>query len=135
MNAIVPTGSSNKNFGFIAAGDKKGKKQKSILAKTSVGLFNAPSIIPVNNPAIRVYTYDTEGSEYSFGTIRDWEQYYVDLEKANDGGSADFELEYKASELYGVDHFDGAGVGEAIMNIAKDKKSRKLYKKYAKVST
>jgi hypothetical protein len=44
-------------------------------------------------------------------------------------------LEYSASDLYGVDHFDGAGVGEAISNIANDKKARKLYKKYSSVST
>jgi hypothetical protein len=26
-------------------------------------LFNAPSIIPAQNPAIRIYTYETKGTE------------------------------------------------------------------------
>jgi len=26
-------------------------------------LFNAPSIVPQQNPAVRIYTYDTEGTQ------------------------------------------------------------------------
>lgn len=26
-------------------------------------LFNAPSVIPEQNPAVRIYTYDTEGTK------------------------------------------------------------------------
>lgn len=133
LNAVIPSG--KKSYTYMAAGHKKAKKSKSALAKASVGLFNAPSIIPVNNPALRVYTYDTEGKDYPFGTIRNWEQYYIDLDKANNGGSADFQLEYTASELYGVDHFDGAGIGQAVLNIAANKKSRNLYQRYTKVSS
>lgn len=133
LNAVIPSG--KKSYTYMAAGHKKAKKSKSALAKASVGLFNAPSIIPVNNPALRVYTYDTEGKDYPFGTIRNWEQYYIDLDKANNGGSADFQLEYTASELYGVDHFDGAGIGQAVLNIAANKNSRNLYQRYTKVSS
>jgi hypothetical protein len=133
LNAVVPSG--RKNYGFIAADDKRAKNKKFTLAKTSVGLFNAPSIIPKNNPALRVYSYDVSDGKYPVGTIRDWDQYYVDLDKANSKRTLKFELEYKASKLYGVDHFDGAGVGQAVLNIGKSESSRKLYKKYAGVST
>lgn len=82
-----------------------------------------------------MYTYDTNGKDYPVGTIRNWEQYYIDLEDANNGGSAEFKLEYTADKFYGVDHFDGPGLGQAITNIVSHKKTRKLYKKYAKVSS
>lgn len=134
LNAILP--SSSGKYSFLAADDSDASDMKKELRKTSVGLFNAPSIIPVNNPALRVYTYNTKESDgYPVGIIRDWDQYYVDLDKANDDEKVEFELEYSASDLYGVDHFDGAGVGEAILNLANDKAARKLYKKYAKVSS
>lgn len=118
----------------MAADDKDAGGVKASLAQTYVGLFNAPSIIPVHNPALRVYTYDTKGKDYPFGTIRDWDQYYVDLKKANKKGTVKYQLEYKASELYNVDHFDGPGIGQAISYISRNKSARKLYKKYADVS-
>lgn len=99
-----------------------------------MALFNAPSLIPVNNPALRVYTYDTEGTTYPFGTIRDWDQYYVDLNTANSNGKVQFQLEYTASNFYGVDHFDGAGVGQAISNVANDNDALNTYNNYRAVS-
>jgi hypothetical protein len=133
LNAVVPSG--GKSYKFIAADDNSAKNKQSTLDKTTVGLFNAPSILPKNNPALRVYSYDISGGKYPIGTVRDWDQYYVDLDKANSERTLKFELEYKASKLYGVDHFDGAGVGQAVLNIGKNKSSRDLYKKYAGVST
>lgn len=132
LNAIIPKGSKG-NYGYYAAGDKHVKHNTNLL-KASTGLFNAPSIIPVHNPAIRVYKYQIKNGKYPVGTITDWNQYYVDLDKANSEGKVKFELEYTASKLFGVNHFDGKGVGQAIINLAKNKKNRKLYKKYAKVS-
>ncbi|KAG2203793.1 hypothetical protein INT47_012726 [Mucor saturninus] len=133
LNAVIPDG--KKDFTYIAADDKDARDLKSTLAKSAVALFNAPSIIPVHNPALRVYTYDIEGKDYPYGTIRNWEQYYIDLDDANNGGPVEFKLEYDATHLYGVDHFDGAGVGQAITNIVSNDKSRDLYKKYAQVSS
>lgn len=130
---MIPDG--KKDFTYIAADDKDARDLKSTLAKSAVALFNAPSIIPVHNPALRVYTYDIEGKDYPYGTIRNWEQYYIDLDDANNGGPVEFKLEYNATHLYGVDHFDGAGVGQAITNIVSNDKSRDLYKKYAQVSS
>ncbi|GAA5813317.1 hypothetical protein MFLAVUS_006794 [Mucor flavus] len=132
LNAVIPEGKSK--FTYMAADDKDAGGVKASLAQTYVGLFNAPSIIPVHNPALRVYTYDTKGKDYPFGTIRDWDQYYVDLKKANKKGTVKYQLEYKASELYNVDHFDGPGIGQAISYISRNKSARKLYKKYADVS-
>lgn len=119
----------------MAADDGDARAVKSSLAQTQVGLFNAPSVIPVNNPGLRVYRYETEGKDYPFGTIRDWDQYYVDLEKANKQRKLKYELEYKASQLYKVDSFDGAGIGRAISYVSNNKEARKLYKKYADVSS
>ncbi|KAI8646879.1 Metallo-dependent phosphatase-like protein [Parasitella parasitica] len=135
LNAVISDGGNSK-YTTMAADDDDAEDEHKKLKKTSVGLFNAPSVVPKNNPALRVYTYNTgKADNYPVGTIRDWHQYYVDLEKANDDRNAKFQLEYQASKLYGVNHFDGSGVGKAIMKIASDKKARKLYKKYAKVSS
>jgi hypothetical protein len=132
LNAIVSSGGGD--YDFVSPADKDSKSNKKL--KTAAGgLFNAPSIIPVNNPGIRVYEYQTSAGDYPVGTIRDWKQYYVDLEKANDKRTIEFELEYTASKFYGVDHFDGAGVGQAVMNVAGDGDSRDLYDTYSGVSS
>ncbi|KAI8351509.1 Metallo-dependent phosphatase-like protein [Blakeslea trispora] len=128
LNAII---SNKDDSDIIVAGgsDIDANSAKNVM----VGLFNAPSIIPDNNPALRVYTYETKGAEYPVGTIRDWDQYYVDLKKANSDGNVKYQLEYKASKLYNVDHFDGEGVGQAMLHLVNDKESRDLYNKYRTV--
>ncbi|KAI9482810.1 MAG: Metallo-dependent phosphatase-like protein [Benjaminiella poitrasii] len=134
LNVVVPDGDGS--YEFIAADDEDASDREDDLKKASVALFNAPSIIPVNNPAIRVYHYETSTSGDSpIGTITDWDQYYVDLDVANDKGKVQYELEYSASDLYSVDYFYGKNLAEAVKNVAGDKKARKLYKKYAKVSS
>lgn len=120
-------------YTFMNPDSDDASKSKSALKKTVLGLFNGPSILPKNNPGFRIYTYETEGSDYPVGTILDWEQYYVDLEKANDANKVDYQLEYTASSLYNVDHFDGAGVGTAVYNVAKDDDALDNYKDYIKV--
>ncbi|KAG0192294.1 Endopolyphosphatase [Apophysomyces sp. BC1034] len=97
-------------------------------------LFNAPSIIPKNNPAMRVYEYETEGSkDSSVGTIQDWTQYYVDLKKANKDGTVQYTTEYKASELFGVSKFDASGVTAAFKTLQDNKDSRSRYDNYITV--
>ncbi|SAM04850.1 hypothetical protein [Absidia glauca] len=97
--------------------------------------FNAPSIIPVNNPAIRVYQYQTmPGKEYPVGTILDWDQYYADLDKANAEGKIEYELEYKASQLYGVNRFDAQGISRAFKQLRVNSLSRQNYIRYVTVS-
>ncbi|CAG8703622.1 13263_t:CDS:2, partial [Dentiscutata erythropus] len=63
-------------------------------------LNNAPSIVPVNNPAIRVYKYSTD--DENFGTLLDYTQYYTNLTEANEKGKLRWDVEYEARELYKV---------------------------------
>ncbi|KAI7893528.1 Metallo-dependent phosphatase-like protein [Mucor mucedo] len=96
-------------------------------------LFNAPSIIPEHNPAIRIYTYETEGYRYPVGTILDWDQYYANLEEANQSGNLEFKLEYKASTLYNVDHFDASGLQTVFEAISLNEEIRQQYSNIRKV--
>ncbi|CDH52683.1 endopolyphosphatase [Lichtheimia corymbifera JMRC:FSU:9682] len=100
-------------------------------------LFNTPSVIPTFNPSIRVFEYDTEGKEYPVGTIRDWWQYYLDLQGTDNGRSKDveYELEYQASKLFDVDHFDGAGIQKVFGRMKEDEDLHEEYIEHATVST
>lgn len=90
------------------------------LGQIAVSLSNTPSVIPQNNPALCVYSYNTQKYDgYPIATVCNWDQYYIDLDKAN-AVKIEFELEYAACGLYGVDHFDGDGVSKAISNLAGD---------------
>jgi len=62
----------------------------------------SPAVVPVYNPAIRVYEYST-----STGIITDYVQYFADLEAAN-APNADlrFVEEYRATTAYGLPSFD-----------------------------
>ncbi|KAI7899685.1 Metallo-dependent phosphatase-like protein [Cokeromyces recurvatus] len=134
LNAVIPNG--NGSYGFIAADDQYAIEQKENLKMSIVPLFNAPSIIPSNNPAVRVYDYETtHDGKYPIGTIRDWDQYYVDLIKANEKRTVKFKLEYTASDLYHVHYFDGKGLGKAVLNVATNENARQRYQRYFNVST
>ncbi|KAJ3296064.1 Sphingomyelin phosphodiesterase, partial [Blyttiomyces sp. JEL0837] len=61
---------------------------------------NGPSIIPLANPAVRVYSYDTGVA--TLGNLLDYQQFYTDLEGDNGRGSVKWELEYKASTAYAM---------------------------------
>ncbi|RUS13454.1 Metallo-dependent phosphatase-like protein [Endogone sp. FLAS-F59071] len=63
-------------------------------------LNNAPSIIPANNPAMRVYNYNTNLKE--FGALTDYVQYYTDLNADNAAGTVTWQTEYSASKAYGL---------------------------------
>ncbi|KAF7721296.1 Acid sphingomyelinase-like phosphodiesterase 3b [Apophysomyces ossiformis] len=102
--------------------------------KVATVLFNAPSIIPLNNPAIRIYEYEIQGDKYPVGTIRDWYQYYADLEKANESGQLDFQLEYQASKLYGVDRFDAEGASTVFQELSNNNNVFDQYRTFVTVS-
>ncbi|CAO3592653.1 unnamed protein product [Absidia cylindrospora] len=132
LTAVVPDGKSFKPVPAIA--DKSNLKKLKV-NNVSTMLFNAPSIIPVNNPAIRVYEYETgKGKEHPIGTILDWNQYYADLEKANKEGKIKYELEYQASKLYGVNKFDSQGIARAFKELRVNSKTRQDYSNYVTVS-
>ncbi|RUP06328.1 hypothetical protein BC936DRAFT_140407, partial [Jimgerdemannia flammicorona] len=63
-------------------------------------LNNAPSVIPVNNPALRVYDFETNPHE--FGMLVDWTQYYANLTAANNKGKVVWQKEYQALKQYGL---------------------------------
>jgi endopolyphosphatase len=59
---------------------------------------NGASIIPRINPGFRMYYYDKDGE--SVGNVVDYEQYTLDLSKANQNAAkAKYKLTYKFSEL------------------------------------
>ncbi|KAI8640196.1 Metallo-dependent phosphatase-like protein [Parasitella parasitica] len=97
-------------------------------------LFNAPSIVPQQNPAVRIYTYDTEGTQYPYGTILDWDQYYANLEEANQSGTLKYKLEYTASKLYNVDRFDASGLQSVFEAISLDETVRQQYTAFRAVN-
>lgn len=135
LNAVISSSTDQEGFTYIAPDSANAANMSVALEHASMALFNAPSVIPKNNPALRIYHYNTHGNDCSFGTIRNWKQYYVDLKKANKHGHVEYELEYTASDLYGVDRFDGPGVGQAIFNVANDQNALDLYTQYIKVSS
>lgn len=99
--------------------------------------FNSPSIVPAVNPATRVFEYETKGDRYPVGTIRDWYQYYVDLSGTNNGrdGNVDFQLEYQASKIFNIDHFDVDGMQTVFQTIRNDDKVYEMYDEHFSVST
>ncbi|CAO3594947.1 unnamed protein product [Absidia cylindrospora] len=132
LTAVVPTGET---FGPVSATPDENSLRVLNVGHVSTMLFNAPSIIPVNNPAIRIYNYETaHGKGHPFGTILDWDQYYVDLNRANQVGKISYELEYRASELYGVNKFDAIGVSRAFKQLRVNRTARKKYSRYVTVS-
>ena len=62
-------------------------------------------------------------SKYPVGTILDWDQYYLNL----DDGGQDYELEYQASQLFNVNHFDGKGI-EQVFTVMMD--NQEVHEKY-----
>ncbi|XP_024086116.1 acid sphingomyelinase-like phosphodiesterase 3b isoform X2 [Cimex lectularius] len=66
-------------------------------------IFLTPSITPkrttsgANNPAIRLYTFDTDDGE-----IVNYMQYYMDLPKSNEANEAIWTLEYNFTRYYGL---------------------------------
>jgi len=58
---------------------------------------NGPSIIPVTNPALRVYDYVP-----STGLLTDYTQYYSDLSIDNHSGNVSWNVEYKLGDAYNV---------------------------------
>jgi hypothetical protein len=60
-----------------------------------------PSVVPSYNPSVRVFHLDPAAATAS-AILRDYDQYYADLDEANDSGKLVFQLEYRPSEQYGL---------------------------------
>ncbi|KAL0094594.1 secreted endopolyphosphatase [Phycomyces blakesleeanus] len=128
LTAIVKKGSE---YSAVAAFDKNNSTELTAKSSQIVSvLFNAPSIIPVHNPAMRVYMYDNAGIKNPIGTILDWTQYYADIKTANRKGKLEYKVEYQASHLFGVKTFNSAGFSKVFLKLESDKSIRKDYKNY-----
>ncbi|KAJ3106958.1 Endopolyphosphatase [Phlyctochytrium planicorne] len=89
----------------------------------------APSIIPLFNPSARVYTYSKKPE--NAGGLLDYTQYYSDLVSDNQKGTVSWDVEYKASDVYGTKDLSTASLIELIKGLyAKDSKTWPLYQKY-----
>lgn len=84
-------------------------------------LTNAPSLIPVNNPAMREYTFDP-----SSGAFQDYTQYYTDLNSANNGSGVDFQVEYSFNDQYGTKDLSMS----SLISVVKDIRNQKHDKRY-----
>jgi hypothetical protein len=58
---------------------------------------NGPSVIPLFNPSLRIYSYSP-----STAVLSDYIQYYANLSQANQVGKLEYVKEYTARETYGM---------------------------------
>jgi hypothetical protein len=65
----------------------------------------------------------------------DYIQYYTDIKKANKIGKAEWEIEYIASETYGLQRLLPSEWAKVLDKMDKGSKLWKAYFKYATVST
>lgn len=95
-------------------------------------LTNAPSIVPVHNPSLRVYSFSpTQG-----GALLGYTQLYADLDKANRDAKLQFTVEYTPKDAYGMVDLSLASWKEflpRLLNPATNLYS--LYSKHVTVST
>ncbi|KAJ3219213.1 Endopolyphosphatase [Dinochytrium kinnereticum] len=95
---------------------------------------NAPSVISFNNPAIRVYHYDTLRKR--FGSLLDFVQYYTDVEKDNKRGSVKWEIEYSAREAYGINDLSVRSLVEVVKGFYEEgSKTLPMYRRFFNVSS
>lgn len=87
-------------------------------------LANAPSVIPVNNPALRTYSYDRSGAEPG---LLDFNQFYVDLAQANRKRRVKWKLEYKFTHAYQLPSFNREQGGVLFRRLLKNLTLRNDY--------
>ncbi|KAL0248249.1 hypothetical protein GEMRC1_003485 [Eukaryota sp. GEM-RC1] len=102
------------------------------LQKPGIPLFISPSlvyyselIVVGNNPGVRLYHYNRTS-----GVILNYEQFFLNLTKANSELFDHWELEHDARELFKVSDLSANGVYQAWKNLSSDKKMLKTYIKY-----
>lgn len=117
-------------FGHTHADDFQVYSHKS---KSSVVCLMAPSVMPTFNPAVRVVHYATS-VDGNFGQLVDYDQYYVELDRANAQGRVELLLEYSASRVYGRGPLDAGYFARATEEIGRNATLRRLYQAYKRVS-
>ncbi|CAG8496467.1 15858_t:CDS:2 [Acaulospora morrowiae] len=101
--------------------------------KVVLVLNNAPSIIPVNNPAVREYYYSTDDQD--FGVLLNYHQYFTNLTEANNLGEVRWYLEYTANDHFGIYRLQGGDWEKLFKRFKKpDLELWERYIKYIEVS-
>lgn len=93
-------------------------------------LQGSPSVLPVNNPAMRVYHYDTY-SNY-FGQLKDFDQYYLNLTDANINNITTWKIEYSMRNEYSMNDITIDGFRNLVENMMGSAATNgtKYFKKY-----
>ncbi|KAL4233328.1 Acid sphingomyelinase-like phosphodiesterase 3b [Mactra antiquata] len=91
----------------------------------SAPVFIAPSVTPAenHNPGIRLVEYDR-----TTGQHKDLIQYYLDLNKANKDGVANWTLEYTFSDIYDTSALTGDTINAVVENMKKSTNGQTLNK-------
>ncbi|WAR21164.1 ASM3B-like protein [Mya arenaria] len=103
--------------GFKVLSGNSGNHKAPIFMAPSVTPWRyiIPNVIgPAHNPGIRLVKY-----ERTTGRHLDIQQYYLDLENANNNGSDIWGLEYTATSAYGIDDLTAESLEKAIEKIKK----------------
>jgi hypothetical protein len=94
----------------------------------------SPAVVPVKNPAVRIYEYATAGSGLPPGTLTDYVQYYADIVQANIAAELAFKLEYRATTAYGLPDFSTASWLSFFGRLETDATLKRTYDLYKSVS-
>ncbi|KAL0213587.1 hypothetical protein RCL1_007213 [Eukaryota sp. TZLM3-RCL] len=81
-----------------------------------------------NNPAVRLVKYDRET-----GLVLDYIQYWMNLEASNKLNKAVWDVEYRASEFFGVADLSGPNMYKALLKMAEDPEMLQQYWRYMNV--
>ncbi|KAI9297194.1 hypothetical protein K502DRAFT_288312, partial [Neoconidiobolus thromboides FSU 785] len=95
-------------------------------------MTNGPSILPINNPAVRLYTYDRNRK----GILIKYIQYYVNLTQSNLDQKLQFSIEYDTKLTYKMQDLSITSWKLFLIQLLKSKSNfYSIYSKFIKVST
>jgi len=113
---LVPsTSKSGKaDYDLITVSNKSPPSFAKHSAPNVLGVFtNGPSIIPANNPAMRVYDYSPDN-----GQLLDYTQYYTDLNNDNANGNVQWQVEYTLQNAYNVNEWSLSDWSNVLQNLS-----------------
>jgi len=95
----------------------------------------SPAVVPVKNPAVRIYEYATAGGTLPAGTLTDYVQYYADILQANVALELTFKQEYRATVAYELPDFSTASWLTLFSKLETDPVMKRKYDLYKSVSS
>ncbi|KXN74291.1 hypothetical protein CONCODRAFT_2670 [Conidiobolus coronatus NRRL 28638] len=100
-------------------------------------ITSGPSIIPLFNPSLRLYTYAPQAQKsLSAGTLLDYTQYYADIKEANKNGKLTWKTEYNTKKDYKLENLSLDSWKEFLKRLGKNKDGVfDKYKYFMTVST